>query len=515
MADVVFKLDADQGKAVRAFLKVVDAQKKVEKGFRNAGKEGQKADKTMQKIGSSARDIAAGFGIGFGLQGALSGIVAQVEKWRAHMDEIARKASQAGRDMTAFALMQERGTKGGRVQEAARVGAAGGLTPGEAWSAVQSFQAGSRAPTAAGRYQQGLGALGAQISLTRTGVPADAAKTAIQAGMARGWTPGQAARGIYAAGEASQYDPAQLAPQAFRALSTWGGVTGGGDLGYAAMATLSEAAPAEELGMLTARAGQALTRGKIWGQFGIREPGKDPFAQLEALRSKAGGKVTGQQLTRWGFGELRERRALMELANRIPALRGRMGDIAAARGREGMLGAIRGETEAEVPWMGRARAGEELKAQIEAFKMVGPGSTEAQDYESIQLRRARVLQERGLGFLVPESGKVGWYEQIQADFYTHFGQRKMIRRDREEQAAELEWIRTGGLSRKTLESLEERSERLRKQKSTEEILADIPMREQTSDKTLEILKEIRDAVKAVQTNTHETKTPARNRKGDE
>ena len=60
MADVKFILDAEHAKAVNAFLKVVDAQDKSEKGFKRQVNEGMKFDKMLGRIATGAIGAVAG-----------------------------------------------------------------------------------------------------------------------------------------------------------------------------------------------------------------------------------------------------------------------------------------------------------------------------------------------------------------------------------------------------------------------------------------------------------------------
>lgn len=58
MGVVSFKLEADEAKAVQGFLKLVDAQKKVERGAKNVGRAANKSEKAFRSMGKSAgRDL--------------------------------------------------------------------------------------------------------------------------------------------------------------------------------------------------------------------------------------------------------------------------------------------------------------------------------------------------------------------------------------------------------------------------------------------------------------------------
>lgn len=53
MADVIFKLDADMAKAVDGFLRVVEAQKKTERGFRRVKKGAEQSESSMSRMAQS------------------------------------------------------------------------------------------------------------------------------------------------------------------------------------------------------------------------------------------------------------------------------------------------------------------------------------------------------------------------------------------------------------------------------------------------------------------------------
>lgn len=61
MATVKFNLEADEAKAVQAFLRVVDAQNKAEKQFKKTTNAGKKQDQGLNKMIATAGKMAAGY----------------------------------------------------------------------------------------------------------------------------------------------------------------------------------------------------------------------------------------------------------------------------------------------------------------------------------------------------------------------------------------------------------------------------------------------------------------------
>ncbi len=80
MVDIIFKLDAQTAKAVNGFLKVVDSQKKMNRGFKAAVKTGKRMDKTLTSIKRTALNLAGGF---IGAQGIRMAVGKVVEGFKA------------------------------------------------------------------------------------------------------------------------------------------------------------------------------------------------------------------------------------------------------------------------------------------------------------------------------------------------------------------------------------------------------------------------------------------------
>ncbi len=117
-AKTKFILEAEEAKAVRAFLKVVDAQKKATQGTKNLTRESAKTQKGFSEIGGSLKGMVGMLGLGGGIAGGLALVRSQTQKWGEEVSrvsakffevnkEIIKAVSQAG-DLAHFAEIQEK-----------------------------------------------------------------------------------------------------------------------------------------------------------------------------------------------------------------------------------------------------------------------------------------------------------------------------------------------------------------------------------------------------------------------
>ncbi|MGR3218598.1 MAG: phage tail tape measure protein [Candidatus Anammoxibacter sp.] len=79
-SDVVFKLDAETGKAVSAYIKLIDAQKKTESQYKKTTGSVKKQDTAMSKAKGSVIKLAGGFLGAAGLAAGLRSVVGEIEK---------------------------------------------------------------------------------------------------------------------------------------------------------------------------------------------------------------------------------------------------------------------------------------------------------------------------------------------------------------------------------------------------------------------------------------------------
>ncbi len=260
MAGPVLEVSADISRLEKALhkaeRKIEGLQQKLKAGGRATGKAGTDAadkygtawSKASKSVLSGIGQVAAGFGVAGGIQAGIQKIIGLVAEWKAGMNAIAKSSAKAGREVAAFAAMQEKGQAGIAARQAIATGAKYGFTTGESWSAMTGLQA------QFGRAE-GLKAFEEAGKLKWLGVDADAAVAAIKLGKGLGIEAGTMARTTYATGELSGVSAREIALAAPKAMPTWEDPM----MGMAVMAQLSAVrAEPGKLGTYTARAASAL-----------------------------------------------------------------------------------------------------------------------------------------------------------------------------------------------------------------------------------------------------------------
>lgn len=121
MADVIFKLDTDEAKAVNGFLRLIDTQKKAERGQerinRNAkgtrGLFGELQRSVQGAFGPGALKSIANFAVGFiGVDSAIQGVIRSFQKAREVRDAAGRRITD-----TADGTQRLRQVSGGSQKE--------------------------------------------------------------------------------------------------------------------------------------------------------------------------------------------------------------------------------------------------------------------------------------------------------------------------------------------------------------------------------------------------------------
>lgn len=405
MAGVVkFTLDAEDQKAVSAFMRVVDAQKKTERGMKNIGKEGKNATNQTSKLGAGIKGVAGALIGGAGIAGGIALVTKGMMKWKTYTKEIAQVIKTAGQEMTAFALIQEKGTRAKRVTEVALLGAKYGIPMGQAWASEQALQ------SQVGSYKRGKAAFREAGKMKMTGVPMEDAEKAVSIGMGMGLTAAQAARMPYAAGALSSLTPAHMAQMAGMGLPEYGGIKGRAVTGYTIAAQLSKIyKDPSRLGTMTARVASGLSKEKVWKKLGYEgKVGEDWMGQLEYLESK--GIKTTQQLTKAGFTEKRERLGLAGLLSDMPGFKKRAKDIRKLYETPGLLQRERAEAEAELPEMKVARRVETYQRELEIARSKSKFAKFAALKDQEELLRGAEFERLGIGAVSGEGGRVttGW-----------------------------------------------------------------------------------------------------------
>ena len=409
---VTFRVAADTNEAVQAYYRLVQVQKESERAAREQSRATREADRaareharSVNQIAGAARSVLGAFGVSLGIAGAVSLINRGVEKWKEHMDGVARSTRAAMNELIAFSQVQEPGTLGVRARAVAKMGTEFGFTPAESLASFQAVQS-----QLGGNYAQAQAAFREIGALRRAGVPMEAARDAVLVGMGLGYTPGQAARAAYAAGKLSSRTPADIAGQAGIGLVPYRGIGGGMETGYAIMAQLSSVVPTGELGTYTARAATGLTDVKFWRRLGIRDPGADPLAQLEMLAGR--GITTQLALEKRGMTEIREQRSLSILLADLPGLRKRIQDLRAMVAQPGLLPGELAEAETQLPQLRIGRQIMQVEQQMEFERALGLEALPASERDLMLAQRALVLQRQGKGWLVGEkkrAGGVAWW----------------------------------------------------------------------------------------------------------
>lgn len=420
MANVKVTLTCDEQRLLRALDKVIDKEKELARKAADTGKASTRSagqwNKANKAVLGSIGQIAGALGIAGGVAGAVSQIVTLVREWQENMDALARKSAEAGREMTALAMMQKKGEVGAAVQEAISVGARYGYTPGQAMGGYQQLQA------QLGSRRQAVQALSAAGRLSQwAGVDPDAASTAVSLMAGLGMKPGTGVRALYGAGEASSLSPQEIAEAAPKGLPGWKGTKGGAMMGLAVSAQLSEVIKDPgRLGTYTARAATGLfgtgkKQDALWEKLGIGK-GADAVERLRALQGA--GLTSKLGLQEAGIVEEREAQAISLLVNQIDPLLAKREKISTLSAQRGLLGGKRAAAEAELPQMRFQRERESLEALSEGeWKM--PTTEAGRQRQRQAERHAKLWQTRKVamqrhGDTVPEEGDISWRQWLVA-----------------------------------------------------------------------------------------------------
>jgi len=411
MADdeLKIKVSTPGGREAKRTLEgIAGAERKV------AG-EGEKAARIGGRLKGVFTSILGALGVGTGIGAAMSKIVELSRLWAENMDRVARASREAGEDMTAFAMMQEPGTVGARAKAAVALGVSKGIKPGAAYRGIQRLQGKFK-----GDFPKAMKAAAASWGLAEAGVEPESAVGGVMGLMKHGLSADEAAALLYAGGEVSSLSPAEMAFAAPIGLSPYRGL-GGPVVGMGLMAALSETF--QEPGQLTtysAQAGQAwMTEqgkvGRLWKRLGIKRPGVDPLAQLRAL--EGAGITTEQQLAREGFSEMRQRRALAALLSDVPGAELAVRQVRERASQEGLIQKELARAASESPEVAHALEVARLEAEYEAAIISAVNAPEGRAREIHQRRAGISAVGRGLGHIVPSSGKLGWWGEMGAASY--------------------------------------------------------------------------------------------------
>lgn len=437
---VEFVITAEDKKAIDSLQKLIGKANALggqmtsaaNRGKGQAQRYGSAWDKAQKGILQGAKQIAVALGMTGGIAFAITKVISLVKEWRQNLRDVARETANAGREMTALAMMQQPGKAAEAVRRAATAGARYGIRPGEAWAGVQQLQA------QAGGLEPGLAAFESAARLSQfAGVPVENAMQAVSLGMGLGLTPDEAGRAIYGAGKLSSLSPTEMAQMAQKGVAGFTQRTGGPQTGFAVAAQLSEVIKEPgRLGTLTERGRAGLFGAKreelfsgLSKETGIE--GTDIIARLKMLRAAGGTGPLG--LEKLGFVEKREQQAISLLVNNIDKLESKIRSIRGMTGEKGLIAGERFAAEAGLPQMGFQRWIENIAARTEIEKKMPttPAAqklqTQAMEHEKIQRARRLAIIKAGLPDPGEEEdiGPIEWWWAQQRQTFRFMGKSKM------------------------------------------------------------------------------------------
>jgi len=409
MAKERLEVHGDAAGVLREYAKLINKNDDLKRKLREVREEAKQARQGFGSMGQGLADVkriavgvAGALGIGMGVQGAIQGIVKLVADWKQYMADIAQTSRDAGREMTALAMLQEKGKVRERVIAAANLGAQYGQSMGASWNTVQAFQ------SKTGTFQGGMNAARAAFNLAQSAnVDLEGARQAVSVGMGLGLKPGEAARAAYAAGQASQLSPAELAQMAGQGLPAFGGVGGGAVTGYGVAAALSGLiSDPGNLATYTRQVGTLMQQrtgevGALWKKLGFKNPGQDVIGQLRALHDN--GIRTMGDLQAAGFAK-KESLGLSILLKDFDSSIATIEDTQRRYADVGAMERNRADAEAESPEMRFSRTMDQLQRATELARTFGPTGPRARQEELNQRVRALAYEKHGLGNWV-EDGK--------------------------------------------------------------------------------------------------------------
>jgi len=411
-------MTADEYKALQAVRRFGDAaRKEVDKIYRKSKetseKHGKGWDKANKEVLGGLKSIAAGLGLVTGVAGALNLVLERLEKWRNTMDQIALKSAQAGREVTALAMMQAPGMAGTAKELALQTGISVGFGPADAFQVLQSLQAQT------GTLQGGVTAFKAAGRLSSlAGVPKVESGRAISTLMGLGTGAERAARLLYGTGEVSSLDPTEIAKAVPMGLPGFSAREGGVEAGFTMMAKLSQVfKDPSMLGTMTerARSGLFAPQREARMQELLAQTGQEGTFMGRIAALKQAGITGTMQFQQFGITEKREQRALSallrdivdpvtgETTGALEWMRGAGGRIRQMGGQEGLLGMKRAQAEAEIPQMAYQRVFDVFQAEIEReikFPTTEEGKSEMRKAEQRSLdQMAKFLAMKRMGGL--------------------------------------------------------------------------------------------------------------------
>lgn len=343
-----------------------------------------------------AGELMGALGVAGGVAGVIGGIVSSVQKWDQYMKSVASSSRQAGSEMTAFALLQDKGPMRQRVLQAAVMGAKYGRPMGETWDIVQAMQ------SLEGSFPAGMATAETIFQASKAGMDQQRVTEAVILGKNKGLTADKATYLPYKAGLISARSPEDLI-KAAPALAFWNDP----ELMYAGGIELLKSVRPEQLETYLRGAGIGLSletekAGEMYKKLGLT--GKSQIEKLRGLR--AAGLDTAPKLQMAGIPDIEKSLGVATMVAALPEIEKNAatmrGEYSPGYAYKQFLGVSR-----TLPEVSYGQQVEQLQRTYEMEKVFGPQSPAAQRRDIRQLERAIKYQRQGYGFLVGEDMRVG------------------------------------------------------------------------------------------------------------
>ena len=350
----------------------------------------------------AARSLIGALGLGGGVAGAVMLVTQGYQNWLTLSREITAETRSTVENLFAFASLQEPGAKRERAMQALSLNQRYGITdPGIVLDTVQAMQS-----AAGGSFQKGMERAETIFASRWAGINTETAKEIEIFGAGRGMAPGVALRMATIAGFESARTPETLA-KIGPALSFWDDPA----RGFAAAATLTKTVAEGNLEVFTRRLaiglGPAGPLQEYFAQAGLGEANAEK--RIAYLRQQ--GKDTNEELIALGMGEIRERKAVVDIVRNQPDVERTYARIM-REAKPGLLARTREELIAEFPEVQHDLNLGRLEAKLKTETTLSGRAVE--DMQASEVRKARAIAARRLGlrldafgFPIISEGEVG------------------------------------------------------------------------------------------------------------
>ena len=262
--EVVFRVSADEAKAMAAFQRLLDKQQQIDRQTQRGTTRVQQQSNALDKWATNlAKGIAGGAGFATMNQALQTGI-GLIQQYDDHLGRITDKMDRfGGSTRRAFAGIQQPGEEGQQfMQRAYTEGARSGLTAEEVERVLVPLQSSSATP------EEAMARFGFASLAIQAGVGPEEAMSIERLGIARSMAPGEASNKLVAAAALSGMSEADFAMAAPRTTDF-----GSWDSSMAAIAALSVSTPEGQLPTTVGAAarvfGPAADRSAFSEQYGL------------------------------------------------------------------------------------------------------------------------------------------------------------------------------------------------------------------------------------------------------